>query len=105
MTGAERAEPVERLEHLDELLALVGQHLSPWDGLEGGGDVLLLGREPRGEPVDAVDGPDDLPLLFLQAADEGVQLSDEVLDLGLVAAQGVVELGLDDLEPGPRHRR
>ena len=33
------------------------------------------------EPVDAVDGADDLALLGVESADEGVQLRDEVLDV------------------------
>ncbi len=76
-------------EQLRELRPLVGEHLRPRrDVLQRRGEHLPLGRESRGQPVEAVQRPDDVGLLRVEAADEGVELVEQVLDLGLAAPAG-----------------
>ncbi len=59
--GADHAEPVERRQHVDQLVVLVGQHVDRRaDGVERRGDRLALGVERGGQVVHRLQGADDV---------------------------------------------
>src|SRR6266545_4277787 len=99
--GADLAQLLQRAEHVDQLVALVGEHLQTrTHGIEGLRDrAPFLGQSCR-EPIQGVDRLDDVLLLVVQATDERVQLVQRVLDPGLATLQRVADLLADGLQVG-----
>ena len=62
--------------------------------------VAVRAASVAASPFDAVQGPLDLGLLLVQAADERVELVERVRDFGLAALQGLAELVVDGLQLG-----
>ncbi|WRL63099.1 hypothetical protein U6N30_25285 [Blastococcus brunescens] len=99
--GAHVAEAGQALEHGDEQVALLVDDVEAGaDGVQGGADGGRAGGQRLGQPVGAVQRPADLDLLRVQAADEGVELVEGVLELGRAALHRLAEFPVDGLELG-----
>src|SRR5882757_10061911 len=91
--GGRDPELVQALQQPDELRALATEYLQRgWQRVERVDQHLLLLVEPGGQDVDVLDRGGDLVLLLVQAADERVQLSDQVARRATAAGQRGVEL-------------
>ena len=99
--GADHAEPVERREHRDQLVVLVGEHLDRRAGhVERAGHGLLLAVEGRGQVVDRLHGPDDVGLLVVEGPDHVGERGQQVAQVLLAPVHRLVELLGDGAELG-----
>ena len=98
---ADRAEVVERAQHLHQVAALLverGQRARQL--LERGVDRALLVADRLGQPVDRVDGVDDVGLVVVELGHELADLVEHRAGRALAAVERLVDLGRDRLELG-----
>ena len=97
--GRDAGEVVQRLQHRDQLAALLLQHAEAGaEVVDRADQLVLLVVQGRGQPVQPVDGPGDVARLLVEVGDQLVRVVQQRLDVRLAAGRRVVELLGDGVE-------